>query len=269
MTLRVAGGADNTVPPARTAFRTPVAPRLDHPTAMRMAATEYDRFLDLVRSLDSADWARATCCPGWDVRSMTGHVLGMARFSGSPREQFRQMWLARRAGGLFIDALTDLQVREAASLDTSELVAALQTAAPRSVRGRRRLPAPLRLVPLKDQPVDETGSKTETWRMGYLTDVILTRDVWMHRSDIAAAIARPMHLTVDHDALLVADAAQEWAARHGRACRLTLTGPAGGTWAWGNPGANDPSYECDVVEFCRTISGRQDGEGLLITRVPF
>lgn len=266
MTNGGAGGTDSTVPPAPTPFRTPVAPRLDHVTAMRLAAAEYDRFLELLRNLDAADWSRETCCPGWDVRTMTGHVLGMARFAASPREQFRQLRLARKAGGLFIDALTDLQVRETASLGTGDLIDALQSTAPRTVRSRRRLPAPIRRLPLKDQPIDETGSQTETWRMGYLTDVILTRDVWMHRSDIAAATGRPMHVTTDHDAVLVADAAQEWAARHDRPCHLELTGPAGGTWTWGSA---SPSYEIDAVEFCRTISGRQPGAGLLATRVPF
>jgi uncharacterized protein (TIGR03083 family) len=234
---------------------------------MRLAATEYDRFLDLIRSLDETEWSRPTCCPGWDVRTMSGHVLGMAKFAASVREQVRQMRRARRAGGLFIDALTGLQVSEAASLSTAELVGALEATAPRTVRGRRRIPRPVRRLPLKDQPVDETGKHTETWRLGYLTDVILTRDVWMHRSDIAAATGRPMRLTQDHDALLVADAAQEWAARHGRPCRLTLTGPAGGSWIWGTGGSS--SYELDAVDFCRGISGRSQGDGLLATRVPF
>jgi uncharacterized protein (TIGR03083 family) len=253
------------VPPARTGFPEPVTPRLDHATAMRLAATEYDRFLHAIRGLDDAEWSRPTCCPGWDVRTMTGHVLGMAKFAASPREQARQMWLARRAGGLLIDALTELQVSETASLSTADLMQKLATAAPRTVKGRRRVPSLLRRLPLKDQPVDETGEQSETWRLGYLTDVILTRDVWMHRSDIAAATERPMQLTRDHDALLVADAAAEWAARHGQPCRLTLAGVAGGTWAWG---AEGPSYELDAVDFCRTISGRSHGEGLLATRVP-
>jgi hypothetical protein len=37
------------------------------------------------------------------------------------------------------------------------------------------------------QPVDSAGTQAEDWTVGYLTDVILTRDTWMHRSDIAAA----------------------------------------------------------------------------------
>ncbi|HEU4912361.1 MAG TPA: hypothetical protein VFV76_10715 [Actinomycetes bacterium] len=53
---------------------------------------------------------------------------------------------------------------------------------------------------------------TEKWTLGYLTDVILTRDTWMHRSDIAAATGRAMTLTAEHDGVLVADIAAEWAA---------------------------------------------------------
>ena len=88
----------------------------------------------------------------------------------------------------------------------------------------------------------------------------------MHRSDVAVATGRDMHLTPDHDGVIVADIVAEWASRHGQPCTLTLTGPAGGAWTWGT---DDPSYELDAVEFCRILCGRGTGEGLLATRVPF
>ncbi len=47
---------------------------------------------------------------------------------------------------------------------------------------------------------------------------------------------------------------------------LHLTGPAGGTWSSGTDG---PNLELDAVEFCRTVSGRQHGDGLLAVAVPF
>jgi hypothetical protein len=118
---------------------------------------------------------------------------------------------------------------------------------------------------LADQPIDDHGT-VESWTIGYLVDVILTRDPWMHRSDIADATGRPMTLTAEHDGVLVADVAAEWAARHGQACSLTLTGPAGGSWTWGSGGEH---LELDAVEFCRILSGRGTGAGLLETRVPF
>jgi hypothetical protein len=117
---------------------------------------------------------------------------------------------------------------------------------------------------MPDQQV--VGDHPEPWTIGYLLDVILTRDTWMHRMDICQATGRQPVLTADHDGVLVADIAREWAARHGPPCTLTLTGQAGGTWAWGSGG---PALEMDAVEFCRVLSGRGQGEGLLAQAVPF
>jgi hypothetical protein len=51
----------------------------------------------------------------------------------------------------------------------------------------------------------------ETWSIGFLIDVILTRDPWMHRLDLARAIGQTAVLTADHDGVIVADIAAEWA----------------------------------------------------------
>jgi hypothetical protein len=78
----------------------------------------------------------------------------------------------------------------------------------------------------------------------------------MHRMDIVAATGRPPVLTAEHDGIIVADVAREWAGRHGQPCLLRLTGPAGGTF---EPGVGGPSLELDAVEFCRILSGRGTG----------
>lgn len=243
-----------------------VRPMVDRATAMRLAAAEYRRVTDQLRELSARDWAAATCCPGWDVRLMTCHLLGMAEFAASPAEQARQALRARRADGAqFIDRLTAVQVAKHAHRPTAELVARMAAAGPRAVRGRRGTPALLRRVSLA-QSADPAGTSPERWTYGYLTDVIGTRDTWMHRSDIAEATGRPMLLTADHDGLIVADVVREWAARHGQPCSLTLTGVAGGSWTWGQDG---PGYELDAVQFCRILSRRGQGEGLLAAAVPF
>ena len=108
--------------------------------------------------------------------------------------------------------------------------------------------------------------RPEKWRMSYLMDVILTRDPWMHRSDIAAATGVPMQLTAEHDGVIVADVVAEWARRHGRSYDLTLTGTAGGHW---HDGPDGERLTMDAIEFCRLISGRGSGSGLLATAVPF
>jgi len=244
-------------------------PALDRAIAMRLAAEEYDAFVAQLRQLSPDDWRRTTSCPDWDVHAMACHVLGMAEMAAGMVEQMRQMRAARKAGGLFIDALTALQVAKHVHRSPAEVVALLAEVGPKAARGRKRTPAPVRRLPMGEQPIDETGRQMERWTVGYLTDVILTRDTWMHRSDVAAAVGRPMALTAEHDGVLVADIAAEWAARHGQPCTLTLRGPAGGHWELNGAGSQAPSYELDAVEFCRILAGRGAGEGLLTTRVPF
>jgi uncharacterized protein (TIGR03083 family) len=252
-----------------TAVSDTVAPRspgMERDTAMRLARAEYDRFAAQARQLAPSDWSRPTVCAGWDVHAMACHVLGMAELAASPIEAARQMRSAKRAGGLLVDGLTDLQYRKHLHRTPEDLATMLTAIGPRAARGRRRTPSLMRRRSMGEQPVDETGLLTETWTLGYLLDVILTRDTWMHRSDIAVATGRDMELSPIHDGVLVADVASEWATRHGQPCMLTLTGPAGGSWTYGGGGE---VVELDAVEFCRVLSGRGKGDGLLATRVPF
>jgi uncharacterized protein (TIGR03083 family) len=256
-----------------TAVRLPAKrhPVLDHATAIRLAATENDRFGAHLARLPKGAWSQPTACPAWDVHAMACHVLGMTKMPSSIRENLRQMRIAKteskRAGGAFLDCLTALQVREHTALSPAEIIEQFATVGPASAQGRSRTPAFVRrFASAGEQLIDDSGPITEVWSMGYLVDVILTRDTWMHRSDIAVAAGVPMDLSAEHDGVLVADVASEWASRHGEPCNLTLTGPAGGNWSWGEHG---PSIEHDAVEFCRVLSGRGTGEGLLATRVPF
>jgi hypothetical protein len=48
--------------------------------------------------------------------------------------------------------------------------------------------------------------------------------------------------------------------------RLTLTGPAGGSWSSGNDGEE---IAMDAIAFCRMLPGRGEGSGLLGVQVPF
>jgi uncharacterized protein (TIGR03083 family) len=238
-------------------------PALDRSTARPLATTEYDRFLTQLRDLEPTAWTLPTDCPGWDVRAMAGHVLGMAEMVGSVRQFIAQNAGAGRAGG-GIDALTALQVQGRARLSPAEVCARLAAVAPRAVRGRRRLS---RLIGRFTLPEDQVvGDRTERWTFGFLFDVVLTRDTWMHRVDIARATGREPVLTADHDGVLVADVVAEWAQRHARPHRLRLSGPAGGSWS---VGAGGPEMELDAVEFCRVLSGRGEGRGLLAEQVPF
>ncbi|NKE62087.1 maleylpyruvate isomerase family mycothiol-dependent enzyme [Lentzea sp. PSKA42] len=227
---------------------------------MRLAKTEYERFLALLEGLAPQDWSKPTGCPGWDVRAMAAHLLGMAEMSASMREGMRQVKLAQARGGVLVDALTALQVEERAGMSPAQIVARYAEVTPRAVKARRRTPWFARRHKM---PTTETvNGREEAWTLGFVTDVIMTRDPWMHRTDIAKATGAPMVLTADHDGVLVDDVVHEWAERHGRPFTLHLTGPAGGTW-----GSDGPKLEFDAVEFCRALSGR--GTAPLDTEVPF
>ncbi|HEY5856849.1 MAG TPA: maleylpyruvate isomerase family mycothiol-dependent enzyme [Aldersonia sp.] len=244
----------------------PLSSDLDAATVIARAATEYERLADALAALSPDQWAAPTCCPGWDVRALAGHCLGMTTMTTSKREMVRQQIAAgraaKRSGAPMVDELTALQVRENADASPAALVDSLRTAGPRAARGRRRGPGIMRRATV----TQVTGGRPEKWRMSYLLDVILTRDPWMHRSDIAAATGVPMRLSAEHDGAIVTDVVAEWARRHGRSYDLTLTGPAGGHW---RDGAGGEALTLDAIEFCRIVSGRGVGRGLLATAVPF
>lgn len=243
-------------------------PALDRAEAMRLAATEYSRVAEAVRRLHADDWNKPTDCTEWTVHELIAHVVGMAAMAASPLENLRQNRIAKkRRGGeeLMIDALTALQVRKFGIHTPAELTEMLAEIGPRAAAGRRRTPGLIRRRPLPDPQV--LNGIPEMWSLGYLIDIILTRDPWMHRIDLCRATGQDLVLTADHDTVIVDDVVREWAGRHGKPYRLTLTGPAGG--AWSAPDDTGDALEFDAIEFCRTLSGRSSGTGLLGTQVPF
>ena len=102
--------------------------------------------------------------------------------------------------------------------------------------------------------------------MRELFEVILTRDTWMHRVDIARATGREMILTPEHDGRIVEDCVLDWAKKHDRHFNLVLGGPAGGRF---EVGISEPDIEIDGIEFVSAMSGRGVREEILGTRVVF
>ncbi len=235
--------------------------------AMALAATEYDRVAALLDQLEPALWAAATDCPGWDVRAMAGHMLGMAQMVATEAEMERQQVASHEAaaqsGISALDALTALQVEQNADLDTADLVRQMRTVGPQAASSRRQTPAEVRDSTMAE--MQDVGGTLEPWTFGYLLGIILTRDPFMHRIDIARATGVPLALSPGHEGVLVDDVVREWAGRHGRPFSLELTGIAGGHWGAGG----GDHISMDALEFCRTLSGRQEGAGLLSERVPF
>lgn len=249
------------------AVRAKLIPPLDAAETAQLAGTEYARITELLRSLDADDWDKATECTLWDVRDLAGHCVAVMSDYVSLRSVLRRMIPATRAarahGTELVDEYTAMQVRELAPLSIVALIARAERDGPRAARWRAATPRLLRRMPMKQN----VGGQPETWTMGYLFSTILTRDSWMHRGDLARATGRELVLTPEHDGRIVADVVAEWARRHGQPFRLTLTGPAGGEFLVGDGSGEHISM--DAVEFCRILSGRGQGTGLLSQEVPF
>ena len=244
-------------------------PPIEHREAMALAETAYGRFADVVERLAEDDWGRPTDCEGWSVRDLVGHMVGAMRSAASMREQASQMreikQRVKRDGGNQVDHMTQVQIDRVARLDPEALAAECRALVAPAAAGRRRTPAPLRRW--VSIPVQMGETIDERWRLGYLVDVILTRDAWLHRIDLCRAVGVEPELDADHDGRIIADVAAEWSRRHGRSSHLVLTGPAGGTFIGDGPDPDE--LELDAVEFCRIVSGRVPGDGLLATEVPF
>lgn len=244
--------------------------RITHGDAERLGIHVYDRLVELLDDLRDDEWSNPTECDGWDVAAMVGHMIGAAESHVSKREMVRQYLIGFRTqsqfGGNALDAVNDLQVREHADLSPTERLARLRELAPAAVRSRVRTPALMgRLpVPLAAGAGSLPEGLASSVSLRHLNDVILTRDVFLHRVDIARATARDPRLD-DHDAEIVADVVAEWADTHGQPFTLELTGPGGGTFSR----AGGPQLTIDTVEFCRTVSGRCPADGLLLTPVLF
>ncbi len=156
--------------------------------------------------------------------------------------------------------MNQLQVRERANVTAEQLVAEWDDAAARALRARTRLPRLVASLPLLNLPAP-VGRKP----LSYLFDVGFTRDVWMHRIDLARATTRELDLDAGHDGRLVADIVAEWASTHGEPFVLTLSGPAGGQFRAGSGGEH---VEMDAIEFCRILAERCHGSGILRHPLP-
>ena len=242
-----------------------MVPRIKHKEAMQIAAEENRKFAELLRSLQPEDWVQPTDCARWNVKSLAAHVIGSAAGQASPREFIRQVRTGRpivkEIGAMYWwDGMNELQVRERAELTTGQLISEWETISVKALRSRTRLPRPIAHLPLLNLPAP-VGRQAVL----YLFDVGFTRDVWMHRVDLARAVGKPLDLTAAHDGRLVADIVAEWAATHGEPFDLLLEGPAGGRFRSGN---DSEHIVIDAVEFCRILAERAHGDGVLRHPLP-
>lgn len=249
---------DSVVHPALLHAR--AIPALTHQEARALATLELERFLALVTALSPEDWEKPTVCPLWNVQQMLAHVTGAAA-SYAHWSEFRRQGSAKvqrpyRASGLSrLDSLNQIQVDDRAHCTPAELIDELREVGPKAIATRAKLPALLRALRL---PIPESGGIVP---LGYLTDLIYTRDMWMHRLDMCRATHREMNMTAGHDgrmtALVIRDLVKPLSPHVRRASIVyTLTGTGGGTWQIGPKGSVQASIALDVLDFHLLASGR-------------
>jgi len=240
-------------------------PRIKHKEAMQITAVENRKFAELLHRLVTEDWTKPTDCVRWDARSLAAHVIGSAAGQASPREFVRQVRTGRPiveeiGAQYWWDGMNELQVRERAVLTTGQLISEWETMSVKALRSRTRLPRPIAHLPLLNLPAP-VGRQA----VSYLFDVGFTRDVWIHRVDLARSTGKPFDVDAAHDGRLIADIVAEWAGTHGEPFELELEGPAGGSYRAGTGGEH---VRIDAIEFCRILAERAHGEGILRHPLP-
>lgn len=252
--------------------------------AAGFARVELDRFLTLLDSLEPSDWERPTYCTRWNVRQIVSHLAGatsvfadrdrvlersapwlegkaaepgqsmasyLADLSGMPLERRRSY---RDAGFNPLDTLTQWQVDERAGASPTELIAELRASGPKAIANRPQLPDTLRSLQL---PIG-TGVRVP---LMVFVDVILPRDMWMHRMEIALATGHEIVRTADHEGRLTALVMRDLARRLTPVLQDTsavyrLTGPDGGAFRYGPDAAPQAQITVDTVDFHLIASGR-------------
>jgi uncharacterized protein (TIGR03083 family) len=244
-------------------------PGIDHAEAMRLTEAENARLLAQLRGLSDDQWEAATDCARWSVRDVVVHLVASAQAQANPVEFARQVLVGRRltaeiGGEHWVDGLNEAQLRARADWTPESLPGRWQRSAAAALKARRRMPAPLRALPVL--PIGTGLGVHIGWQpIGYLFDMGFTRDVWMHRMDVARAAGIEPDLSAEHDGRIVEDIVAEWSRRHGQPYSLTLTGPAGG--AFHAAGGGTPQV-VDAIEFARVLSGRAEGSGVLRHKLP-
>jgi uncharacterized protein (TIGR03083 family) len=261
---------------------------LSHAEAGALARVELERFITLVETLSVDDWLKPTYCTQWNVQQIVSHQAGAYAGYASPAE-YKHQWNPPpkpKPGQMVIDAVNDLQVADRAQATPAELIAELREMGPKAIAKRQSMPAFIRGLRFDIgsflyawRPLDRLRalrwpygptfvsfshreqSMRGLMRLDYITDLIYTRDTWMHRIDICLATGREMVLTDDHDgrmmALIMRDLAEQLKdVLTGKTIVYDIPGPGGGCWKMGSDPIPAATIQMDLLYFNVLASAR-------------
>nr|WP_202418775.1 maleylpyruvate isomerase family mycothiol-dependent enzyme [Streptomyces sp. YIM 132580] len=218
----------------------PRGPVTVHPSLQTYADSathSIEAIADLVKPLAEGEWNRRTPCPGWSVRDIVSHVIGMeCEMLGDPRPIHtlpRDLYHVQSDFARYMEMQVDVRRHHTAPEMTSELEYVLIRRA-RQLRNESRSPDATVRAPLGAEQTLEVALNMRAF------------DVWVHEQDLRATLGQPGNLDspgahITRDVLLAAlpkVVAKDAGAPANSAVVLDVHGP---------------------VEFLRTV--RVDAEG--------
>jgi uncharacterized protein (TIGR03083 family) len=238
---------------------------------------EIQAWHDLLASLEGDEWHRRTVCDEWDVADIAGHLIGQAEDVIKPWSFPRRFRKAKRVypGLPRFDAHMMVQADEHRGTPPDELRALFDQVWAKATRKISRQPELIRRITMQ---VEDTPRMS----LGYVQDILLARDLWMHRDDVCQALGRsfdagPYAQEIIAQVVYDLEASGPfWGERP--AVVLELTGQGGGTYRLGR---DEPVGHAavDAVSYMRTVSGRDDNpsvsgdplavEAVATCRMPF
>ncbi|MFJ3904309.1 maleylpyruvate isomerase family mycothiol-dependent enzyme [Streptomyces sp. NPDC090025] len=140
---------------------------------------------ELVQPLVEGEWNRATPCPGWSVRDIVSHVIGMeTEMLGDPRPIHtlpRDLYHVRTDFARYMEMQVDVRRHHTGPEMTSELEYILIRRA-RQLRNETRQPDALMRAPLGAEQSLELAYQMRAF------------DCWVHEQDLRASLGVPGNL---------------------------------------------------------------------------
>jgi uncharacterized protein (TIGR03083 family) len=145
---------------------------------------------ELVQPLVEGEWNRATPCPGWSVRDIVSHIIGMeCEMLGDPRPIHslpRDLYHVRSDFARYMEMQVDVRRHHTGPEMTAELEYTLIRRA-RQLRNENRSPDTLIRAPLGAEQSLELAYRMRAF------------DVWCHEQDLRTALGVPPNTAVVFD----------------------------------------------------------------------
>lgn len=233
--------------------------RADRQTSRRHREAEMQAWKVLMESLDGTEWKQRTVCTEWDVADIVGHLCGQADDVIRPWSFPLRDRRAKKVypGIVLLDAHMMVQADEYRGTAPAELRVRFDKLWGKATKTIARNPGFIRNLTMKLEGIPGFEKLT----MAYIQDILLARDLWMHRDDVCQALGRdfdagPYAEEVVAQVMLDLVAGPFW---KGTPVVVVLTGQGGGTYRLGE-GEPIATVQTDAVGYMRMVSGRDDNQ---------